>query len=315
MKIPQIANKKPLLLVGALFMTNLSWAQLDLKLDADTPSVQNMAAPVLDAVLYSIDDEVMSVTTEFPILCTHILGYNPISDIQLRVYDPNEIIYNLSELRDFNLGIGQNVSYDLAGGSVNIVSENRNKAKCITSTVHDLIFDHGFEEIDTDADVVEMVNGVGILRYEDLPDSVNGNVNSINYTVSYTNTGTAQQTLDYIDYWPSADTNNIHFTFNTSDPWYACNESEPGINCGNYDIQRISEIRSVTVDPGATIRLEYDKFLIVPQNIQDGYVDMMAGFFLKTESAEGIDGVSKAATGYVYLNHIAVEKRIKIDIN
>ena len=41
---------------------------------------------------------------------------------------------------------------------------------------------------------------------------------------------------------------------------------------------------------------------------------MMAGFFIKTESAEGIDGANKSgSTGFVYLKHAVVEKRIRVN--
>ncbi len=318
MKTPNTVEFKSLLIIGGMLMANLSQAQLDLTLDSDTPSVKNAASPLLDSPFYNVADDVMSVTTEFPIVCTHILGYEPISDVQLKVFDPNNIEYNLAQLRDFNLGVAQDISYDLSGNSINIVSENRNKAKCITSGLYDLISNNGFEE--PNQDVVEVIEGFGIVKYEGLPDAVIGNVIPISYDVTYTNTGSALQTLDYVDYWPSADTTINHFTFNVNpipgDPvWFDCNEDTSGVNCGSFDIERISELRSVRVNPGATIRISYNKFLLVPQAGNPGpYVDMMAGFFIKTESAEGIDGANKSgSTGFVYLKHAVVEKRIRVN--
>ncbi len=313
MKIPKTVECKPLLLIGALLMTNLSYAQLDLKLDSDTPSVKNTAMPMLDLALYSVDDDVMSVVTEFPILCTHILGYEPISDVQLRVDEPNSMGYEFPQLRDFNLGVGQNVSYDLLGKSINIRSENRNKAKCVASTLHDVISSTGFEEIDQD--VIEVLDGFGVLSYEGLPDEVNGSVAAIDYEVTYTNTSAVQQKFDYMDYWPFEDTDSAHFTYTPADDWFLCNEDDPGIGCGYYKKFRVSEIRSAVVNPGQTLRISYSKFLINPLNSAPGqYINMMAGIFIKTDSAEGIDGfTTSGSAGEVYLNHVVVEKRIKVN--
>ncbi len=314
MKTPKTVECKPLLLIGALLMANLSQAQLDLKLDSDTPSVQNNAMPMMDSVLYNVDNDVMEVITEFPVLCTHISGYQPISDVQLKVYDPNNLDYPLSNLRDFNLGVAQDISYDLAGRSINIVSENRNKAKCITS-VTDIIYDGGFE----DGLKIEVLDGYGVLRYEGIPSSVIGNLNTIQYAVTYTNTSPVQQKFDYVDYWPQTHNENTGFDFNSALDWYLCNEDDPGVSCGFYNIGRIGEIRTAQLGPGRTLRITYEKTLIAPDDYVPGeYVNMMAGVFFRTAAAEGIDGVDKSnaankSNGQVYIDHLVIENRIRVD--
>jgi hypothetical protein len=293
-------NKNTVLALGLLSLatSGLTAAQASVKLILD----QSAPLGMVGNTNYDLDNNLIEITLDRPVLCNQAPGYNVGSLTKLKIYDPNLEMKGGFGIND-GLYFSADADYVVNDGQLFLDTDNPAKALCVSAEMgdYDLIFKSAFETTNQNSAYV---------RYVNLPSIVSpGQV--INYQIEFGNPSAQPIYFDLLEYWDH--NSGQHSGYIAANNQRICNNTDPDVVCsvGQYDDSGV--IKGIQLGSGGTFVLDVTQ--TVHQNSTAGSeLDFMAGVFL-TNGQNG-DFLPKTLSGPHFLNNpITVSKTVSVQNN
>lgn len=267
-------NKIPFCMVlSAVCMSS----QADLTLQLDQQSLGNMAMPIMEDVVYDVMGQEIKVVSKYPLICNQVDNNAFASPVLARILSPNN---DEDTTTSGTLGMIENVNYNLSQRTVTMVSENLNKAMCLTSTFHDLIYRAGFED-----DVWQPEDYPAHFQYYNVTQS-QPKGDQFQMGVEYTNTTGSMALLDLIEYWPH--NSSLDVSVNTNG--VSCqifDDQDVYVEDCDMDFSALGKYKNLTLLPGYKVRTA-NNFIIHQNSIEGNYLYLMAAVFNKVETIQSV---------------------------
>ncbi len=222
---------------------------------------------------YDLNNNVIEITLDRPVLCNVAPGYNTGSLTKLRIYDPN-LDMKGGFAPNGGLYFDNDAEYVVNNGQFFLNTDNPAKALCVSAEVgtYDLIYKSPFETMPPSAAQIQYVGLPSIAA----PGQV------LNYEIHFHNPSAQTIYFDLLEYW------NEHFdhaaTLTPGDNVRTCNNADPAVQCVVNDSDS-GVIKGIQLAAGGTFILEVTQK--VSQSAQIGAeLDFMAAAFL----TDGLNG-------------------------
>lgn len=282
-------------LMGTMFFS----ADAELLLKIDEASLGNTPMPVMENVDYDVLGQEVTVTAKHPLICHAIDNVSYVSNVMANIISPNgPSDQNYTNTTAGTVGLLNDFDYDLVNKTITLVSENLNKALCLTSERHDVIFKSGYSDGEW---VIDYPNH---FEYQNVMESQEEG-NQFTMGVEYVNDTGAPVLIDLIEYWPVNTGLDVYVNTN-------------GVNCSvlnaldqviggcNINFGELGKYKDITLEPGEKIRTS-NNFIIHPGSNEDHDLYLMAAVFKKVTTIQSVGG------GQSFQSVEYIESQIKVD--
>lgn len=275
----KLKSSTAFLLLSAAFASPVM-ADITLEIDRDLTIGQQRVVPILPLAgntQYQVGSREVNVRTRHAVICNRIDTYNPVSNVHVRVLDPNG--QNKGDHGGMSLmGVQSNVNYSLNRRALVMRSENRSKSICLSAAEFDVIFATQF----ADEPVVSNSN----ITYEFIGEPPGGYAagDIMSYNVTYTNNTGLQQMLDFAEYHPFTNNSPAWFDALSNQTCSILDELNDFVsNCFMID----GVVQDAILDSGHKIRLSFSRRISAASQL-GSKLEMMAAAFPKVSTIDGV---------------------------
>jgi hypothetical protein len=258
-------QKNKVITLGLLAMAafGLSTANAGVKLVLDESKPLGMVGDTS----YDLDNNIIEITLDRPVLCNQAPGYQTGSLTKLRIYDPNLEMKGGFGVTD-GIYFNNDADYMVNNGQLFLNTDNPAKALCVSAEVgnYDLIYKDPFEFVSP---------STAHIHYVGLPNIVApGQV--LDYEIHFTNPSGQTIYFDLLEYWNDHYSHPANMT--SGDNVRVCNNNSPNVQCVVND-PASGVIKGIQLASGGTFILEVTQKVSESSTI-GAELDFMAAVFL-----------------------------------
>ena len=299
MKKVYISKLTTLLLTFFVFTVN---AEISLKIDRDLLAGNEPFVPVIPLQGNTqISGHQVTIQSQHAIICNRIEDYVPNSGVKVRLLDPNgDNKGDGVSAGDLALqGVQSNINYNLGFKTLNVTSQNRSKALCLSAENFDVIFK---DSLSVEPEPASLV----VYNFLNEPQGGYAIGDPVIYEIVYENTTTANQLIDLVEYYPYDKTIDAYFSPGGNISCSILDQSDqvvPGSFCQSFD----GVVRDVDLQPGHKIRMSMSR-TINENSIDGSELQMMAAVFTKVgtidSTSSGASRTSYSFSGFSYQHQL-----------
>ncbi len=274
----KIYSSKMIFLLSAVFVPNV-YADITLKMDQDLVIGNEPMIPVMTLsgnTQYQIEiggTSQLTMQSQYPVICNRIDGYEPITNVHVRLTDPNGDNKGDVGVDASILGVQSNVSYSIIGRVFNITSENRSKSLCLSDDEFDVIFEDNYSGTQpvSNSDITYNFISPPPGGYE--PGSL------MSYELTYQNNSGGQQLIDFVEYHPYTNASDAFFDPGGNISCAVLDDNDvpvPGAVCLSFE----GVVSDLTLNPTEKVRLSLVRMISATSSVNTN-LEMMAAVFPK----------------------------------
>ncbi|WP_223789889.1 hypothetical protein [Marinicella meishanensis] len=266
-------------------------AEITLEMDRDLVIGQQQVVPIFPLAgntQYQVGAREVNVRTTHAVICNRIDNYQPVSNVHVRVLDPNG--ENKGDHGGTSvMGVQSNVNYSLNRRALVLRSENRSKSICLSAEEFDVIFATPFadEPVQTNTDIT----------YEFTNEPPGGYTagDIMSYELTFTNNTGSEQMLDFVEYYPYNNSLPAYFNKGGNISCSLLDSNNDPIQ-GSFCLSANGVVKDVVLQPTEKVRLTIARQIssnaAVGANLQ-----MMAAAFPKVSTIDSV-GSSYSFAGF-----------------
>ena len=305
MKKVYISKLTTLLLTFFVFTVN---AEISLKIDRDLLAGNEPFVPVIPLKGNTqISGSQVTIQSQHAIICNRIEDYIPNSGVKVRLLDPNgDNKGDGISAGDLALqGVQSNINYNLGFKTLNVTSQNRSKALCLSSEDFDVIFKDSMSVEPEPASLV-------VYNFLNEPQGGYAIGDPVIYEIIYENTTAANQLIDFVEYYPYDKTIDAYFTSPGGNINCSILDQNDQVVPGSFCQSSGGVVRDVDLEPGHKIKMSMSR-TINNNSIDGSKLQMMAAVFSKVGTIDSTgSGTSRAAnysfSGFSYQHQLVPVK-------